>query len=72
MEHLEKALAICTSTAYVDTDDLWNTHDDLAQAYANVDPEKEIQHYEKAIEILTMSTDFPPEVSVMLQGLPLR
>ncbi|XP_067944160.1 uncharacterized protein [Watersipora subatra] len=59
---LERALGIYKlSEQTVDSDTMWHIHDELAQAYGFVDTHKEIENYERAIEILCMSTDVPPE-----------
>ena len=42
---------------------MWEAHDALAQTYSGLNqPEKEINHYRKAIKILIASTKVPPEV----------
>ncbi|XP_067943890.1 tetratricopeptide repeat protein 28-like isoform X2 [Watersipora subatra] len=62
VEYIQQALQICkVCHQSVDSDLLWNMHDELAQAYASIDINKEIENYERAIEILYMSTDVPPE-----------
>ncbi|KAF6040778.1 hypothetical protein EB796_000920 [Bugula neritina] len=63
-EHLLQALKIyraCT-IQMADSDAMWNTHDLLAQTYMHLGKKDlEVEHYQRAIEILSNSTDLPPE-----------
>ena len=52
-----------STTELPEATEVWEAHDALAQTYSGLNqPDKEINHYRKAIKILTASTKVPPEV----------